>query len=302
MDVKEVKLKKANDDKLYLGIKSNDNSKITNNIIKGINDEPIVNDECNDSTVQNSFGNDYKVFHLTINHELDKRLDFKIDQQTVSYIPSKMLAYGNIEVMGVDIKGLYDSTSSRVLALGGINSDKIKDDNIQEVLESLNIYGLTGHLGCDINGMEKSKFVFIHLEQLENIDKIKQLYHEFSNNVNVDKDGKKKLANRILNLVNNFMSNDEYNEHPENFKIDNKTLNEIKDEMNKTIGNDKEQNIFQTLGVKFKEASVLYYSGKDTSVGFNDLINGMSKDLNKFSKVISFEEKSLAALPESDNK
>lgn len=302
MKVLDVKLQKGIGEKIFLGIKSDNNKNITKDNIKGLKSEQIVDEECKDETVLQSFGTDYKVFHLTEKYNLHKRLEFKIEEQTVSYIPSKMLAYGNIEVMGVDIKGLYDSTSSRVLALGQIDSDNIKDEKIQEVLESLNINGLEGHFGCDINGMENSKLFFIDLKQSNGTEKITKLHKEYSQlvkeNKEENKENIKKLAKRILTLANNLLSIDEYKNNPENHKVNEKNLEEIKKEMENSLDNKQEPNIFQTLGIKFKQASILYYSGDDTNVAFDKLITGMTTDIKDLSKTIPFDKESLAALPE----
>lgn len=298
MIVKDVKLKQEIDKKVYLGIKSEDNSNIIATSIKDLEDKTIVKDvdvNVNES-VKKSFGKDYQVFLLITKIQLDERFDFKIDNQIVSYIPSKMLAYGKIEVMGVEIQGAYDSTSSRVLALGKIDTDDIEDDNIQEILESVNIMGLEGYLGCDIKGQDNSKFMFITLEQTQNVEKIERLYGKHKSIDKDNKEAKRNSAKRILNLVNNLMQGDDYKVNKEKLKIDGKLLNVVKQEMEKEIGKDMESNIFQTLGIKFKKASVLYYSGADLKVEYKGLLSDMTKELNNLSSIL-LDENSKKAIP-----
>ncbi len=232
----------------------------------------------------------------------NKSLKFTIGTDEYTYIPSKLLAYGNVEIFGVDIKASYDSLEKRVLAMGKIDTDNLDNKDIQSILQDLNIVGLEGYLGCNLDFEKDSKFIFVAIQQTQDKEKLKTIYEEYekintgnagnagnAENAENERNVKIKLAKKIINIANNIKGAKGYKE--ENYKIQEKTLEVICEEAEKYLEDKKDQDsIFQKLDIKFKNASLLYYKGDDLTSSFGELFNDTKKKLNDVSGILDLKE------------
>lgn len=209
---------------------------------------------------------------------------------------SNTIIYGNVEVLGVDIQALYISADKRLIGKGDIDSSKIKNDSIQSALAFANIEGLKGELGCDANGTENYNLYYLNLKnevakaEVETAKvnwtaldkKIKEAQGNASDN---DIAARDKALKKYFSMAKAFLRNAEE-------KNETKNITDGKDyvtEAEKAIDENKlnqEDSFLESLGIRFKKASLIHYEAQNVNTDLNALITALNENIGANSQLL----------------
>lgn len=201
---------------------------------------------------------------------------------------SNTVIYGNAEVLGVDIKALYISADKRLIGKGNVDSGRIKNENIQSALEFVNIDGLKGELGCDVNGSEYYSLYYLDLQNKvveQDVSNAKAALDEAES-----EDEKKKAAKKYLSIVKAYVRSLEEENRTAELAAAKASLAEAQE---KAIENkaESEDSFLESLGIRFKRASMIHYEAQDVNKDFNQLLKDLNSKIEANSQLLIADEK-----------
>ncbi|WP_294198198.1 hypothetical protein [uncultured Chryseobacterium sp.] len=197
---------------------------------------------------------------------------------------SNTIIYGNVEVLGVDIHALYMSADKRLIGKGSVDSSRIKNESIQSALEFANIEGLKGELGCDVNGVQQRSLYYLTLENRIDKKDVAEAKTAWENaKAGEEKD---KALKKYFSLAKAYLRWVEENKLASEMADAKKEVDDIEAEINKKDWQ-AEDSFLESLGIRFKKASLIHYEAEDVDKNFNELLNELKTNIEANSKLLS---------------
>jgi len=211
---------------------------------------------------------------------------------------SNTIIYGNVEVLGIDVKALYISTDKRLVGKGEADSAKIKNESIQSALEFANIDGLKGELGCDINGVKNYNFYYLNIENKVNkgdVEEAKTVYEaadaEIEKATTPDSKttataARNKALKKYSNMAQAYLRAVEEKKLSDELEDANKFADEAQKKMDEEKIK-KEDNFLESLGIRFKQASVIHYEAQDVDKDLNGVLHELKQKIEGNSELLA---------------
>ncbi len=224
-----------------------------------------------------------------------------VDSKEVYVNASNTIIYGNVEVLGVDIKALYISADKRLIGKGDVDSSRIKNESIQSALEFANIDGLKGELGCDANGIGKYNFYYLNLENTVNQDDVTNARTAWKSAEKIVTDAKAagktqdpaerdKALKKYLSMAKAYLRITEEKKIPADINNAQKAVTEAENEIIKNnIQN--EDSFLESLGIRFKKASLIHYEAQDVNKDLNALLKELNGKIKENDTLLLKEDK-----------
>jgi hypothetical protein len=198
---------------------------------------------------------------------------------------SNTIIYGNVEVLGVDIKALYMSADKRLIGQGKVDSSRIKNESIQSALEFVNIDGLKGELGCDVNGAKEYSLYYLDLQNKVTAEDVANAKTAIGNATTEEK---KKAAKKYLNVAKAYLRSVEEEKLTAELEGAKKSVKEAQ-EMEENQG-PSEDSFLESLGIRFKRASLVHYEAQDVTINFSEKLEKLRTDIEGNSSLLAIKD------------
>jgi hypothetical protein len=199
---------------------------------------------------------------------------------------SNTIIYGNAEVLGVDIKALYMSADKRLIGKGKVDSSRIKNESIQSALEFVNIDGLKGELGCDVNGSEQYNLYYLDLQNRvveEDVSTAKKALEKAAAG-----EEKKKAAKKYFSMAKAYLRSVEEGNLTAELEGARKSMADAKKQVDDNEVQ-AEDSFLESLGIRFKRASMIHYEAQDVDKDLNGLLNKLRTKIDANSQLLVAE-------------
>lgn len=214
---------------------------------------------------------------------------------------SNTIIYGNAEVLGVDINALYISADKRLIGKGNVDSSRIKNQSIQSALEFANIDGLKGELGCDVNGVEHRSLYYLNVVNKvakKDVADAKKAWEDAVTKADAAESSEKtsteaardKALKKYLNTARAYLRMAEEEKNNAEIEEAKKSVADAQEEIIKSnIQN--EDSFLESLGIRFKKASLIHYEAQDVSNNFNEMLIELHAKLDENTQLLLVEKK-----------
>lgn len=99
--------------------------------------------------------------------DLENTFQFEVNSETYTCYFSKTILAGQIDLFGIDVQAVNDTSDKRLSAMAAfeVDLDKINNETVKDVINELGLGKLKGFAGCDIKYQDNdiSKLAFLAL-------------------------------------------------------------------------------------------------------------------------------------------